>query len=75
MDGPTSGAVSGGPGTVPPQFLSRTVLQSIGPSHRTHRHWVFGIAFLIVGWMPFAHGLAFDGIYLPHVEVPFYQPL
>ncbi|MFB6078375.1 MAG: hypothetical protein ABEJ80_05305 [Halarchaeum sp.] len=42
---------------------------------RTRRHRALGVAFLLLGWLPIAHGLALLGVPVPHVELPDYQPL
>jgi sulfite exporter TauE/SafE len=64
-----------GVGTFPTVFLYGTVIQSVDATHRTRLHRLLGVAFLIMGWMPLAHGLSLYGIRLPHVEPPIYQPL
>jgi sulfite exporter TauE/SafE len=64
-----------GLGTFPTLFLYGTVVQSISPTHRARLHRVLGVAFLLLGWMPLAHGLSLFGINVPHIELPVYQPL
>ena len=74
---PAVGAVSLallGLGTFPTLFLYGTVIQSIGNRHRDRLHRALGVAFLVMGWMPIAHGLELFGISIPHVEVPVYSP-
>ena len=74
---PARGAVSLallGLGTFPTLFLYGTVIGSIGTRHREQLHRALGAAFLVMGWMPIAHGLELIGITIPHVEVPVYTP-
>ncbi|WP_079978645.1 sulfite exporter TauE/SafE family protein [Halolamina sediminis] len=74
---PAKGAVSLallGLGTFPTLFLYGTVLQSIGNRHRARLHRALGLAFLVMGWMPIAHGLGLFGVSVPHIEVPVYTP-
>jgi hypothetical protein len=62
-----------GLGTFPTLFLYGTVIQSVSATHRARLHRVLGVVFLVMGWMPIAHGLALIGIHVPHVEIPIYQ--
>jgi hypothetical protein len=62
-----------GVGTFPTLFLYGTVIQSVSATHRARLHRVLGVVFLVMGWMPIAHGLALLGIHVPHVEIPIYQ--
>ncbi|MFC7095723.1 sulfite exporter TauE/SafE family protein [Halobaculum marinum] len=74
---PAKGAVSLallGLGTFPTLFLYGTVIGSVGTRHREHLHRALGAAFLVMGWMPIAHGLELVGITIPHVEIPVYLP-
>ena len=74
---PAVGAVSLtllGLGTFPTLFLYGTVIQSVGDRHRDRLHRALGVAFLVMGWMPLAHGLELIGISVPHIEVPVYLP-
>jgi sulfite exporter TauE/SafE len=74
---PVRGAVSLtllGLGTFPTLFLYGTVIGSIGARHREQLHRALGAAFLVMGWMPIAHGLELVGVSIPHVEVPVYTP-
>lgn len=64
-----------GVGTFPTLFLYGTVVQSVGADNRARLHRVLGLAFLLLGWMPLAHGLELFGIHVPHIELPIYQPL
>lgn len=74
---PLTGAVSLGLlglGTFPTLFLYGTIIQSIGDTHRERLHRALGVAFLVLGWMPLAHGLELVGVSIPHIEVPIYSP-
>lgn len=65
-----------GLGTFPTLLLYGTVVQSVGARHRERLHRALGVAFLVLGWMPLAHALTLAGVEgVPHLEVPFYQPL
>lgn len=79
---PIAGAVSlglVGLGTFPTLFVSGLAIGSftrVGPATRVHLHRVLGVAFLLLGYIPLAHGLMLLGIdALPHVDIPVYQPL
>lgn len=63
-----------GVGTFPTLFFYGTVIQSVSPAHRAQLHRALGVAFLVMGWMPLAHGLELLGVSIPHVEVPIYMP-
>lgn len=70
------GLASLGLGTFPTLFLYGTVVQSVSATHRERLHRALGVAFLVMGWMPLAHALTLAGVEgVPHLEVPFYQPL
>lgn len=43
--------------------------------HTARNSIALGIAFLVMGWMPLAHGLELFGIHVPYVQPPIYQPL
>lgn len=65
-----------GLGTFPTLFLYGTVVQSVGPTHRQRLHRALGVAFLVLGWIPLSHALMLAGVEgVPHLPVPFYQPL
>lgn len=64
-----------GLGTIPTLFVYGTVVGSVGPKHRERLHRALGVAFIVLGLMPLAHGLSLVGIEIPHVEPPVYQPL
>ena len=64
-----------GVGTLPPVFLYGTVIDSVEPARRRNLHRVLGVAFVVLGYVLFAHGLMSVGIHLPHPSLPHYQPL
>jgi sulfite exporter TauE/SafE len=64
-----------GLGTIPSLFLYGTLFQSVSVSTRMKLHRVLGVGFLVLGYIPFQHALMLMGIELPHLPVPFYQPL
>ncbi|WP_247731059.1 sulfite exporter TauE/SafE family protein [Halovivax limisalsi] len=64
-----------GLGTIPTLFVYGTLLSSIGSRTRVRLHRALGAAFLVLGYVPLQHGLMSFGIHLPHVPLPFYQPL
>jgi hypothetical protein len=77
---PTAGAASlaaVGLGTFPTLFASGLAVGSLGDATtRTRLHRVLGVVFLLLGYVPLAHGLALLGVdLLPHVHIPIYQPL
>ena len=79
---PVVGAVSlglVGLGTFPTLFASGLAIGSLDhvtPVNRARLHRVLGVAFLLLGYIPLAHGLMLLGIdLLPHVGIPVYQPL
>jgi sulfite exporter TauE/SafE len=75
---PIRGALSLGVlglGTIPTLFVYGTALGSLGTANRIRLHRVLGAAFLVLGYIPLQHGLMLYGIHLPHLPIPFYQPL
>ena len=64
-----------GLGTIPAVFLFGTVLGDVKVTHRVRIHRVLGLAFIVLGYVLFAHGLADLGVYVPHPELPFWDPL
>ncbi|ELY55309.1 hypothetical protein C491_16377 [Natronococcus amylolyticus DSM 10524] len=62
-----------GIGTVPAVFLYGTVIESVDVVHRQRVHRLLGVAFVVLGYVLFAHGLMSIGIHLPHPELPFYD--
>jgi sulfite exporter TauE/SafE len=64
-----------GLGTIPTLLLYGTIVQSVDATSRDRLHRALGVAFVVLGLMPIAHGLALFGVPVPHVELPIYQPL
>ncbi|WP_122091094.1 sulfite exporter TauE/SafE family protein [Halalkalicoccus subterraneus] len=63
-----------GIGTIPSVFLYGTVIGSIGLDERLVLNRALGIGFVILGYIPLAHGLALLGVPAPMFDLPFYQP-
>lgn len=75
---PTAGALllaALGIGTFPAVFLYGTIIDAVDPTSRRRLHRVLGAAFIVLGYVLFAHGLMSLGIMLPHPSLPHYQPL
>ncbi|RQG91557.1 sulfite exporter TauE/SafE family protein [Natrarchaeobius halalkaliphilus] len=73
---PTSGAVALaalGIGTIPAVFAYGTVIDAVDVVHRRRVHRLLGVAFVVLGYVLFAHGLMAVGIHVPHPELPFYE--
>jgi len=64
-----------GLGTIPSLFVYGTLFQSVSVSTRVKLHRVLGVGFLVLGYIPFQHALLLMGLELPHLPLPFYQPL
>ncbi len=64
-----------GVGTIPAVFAYGTIIDSVDIVHRRRVHRLLGVAFIVLGYVLFAHGLMSVGIHLPHPELPFYDPL
>jgi len=64
-----------GIGTVPTLLAYGTVFQSLDTGTRVGLHRVLGVAFVVLGYLPLAHGLMLVGIHIPHPMIPVYQPL
>jgi hypothetical protein len=66
-----------GVGTFPTLLVYGTVFGSLSASKRLHR--VLGVAFVVLGYLMIAHGLALLGIDVPRVSLPLpapkYQPI
>lgn len=75
---PVAGAVALaalGIGTIPAVFLYGTLIESVDVVHRRRLHRLLGIAFILLGYVLFAHGLMSLGYHIPHPELPFWDPL
>jgi len=64
-----------GAGTIPAVFGYGTVIKSVDAVHRRRLHRVLGVAFLVLGYVLFAHGLMSLGYHIPHPKLPFWDPL
>lgn len=64
-----------GLGTLPTLLVYGLALGSLSVTHRRVLHRAMGAAFLILGLLPLAHGLALLGVDVPVPRVPYYQPL
>jgi sulfite exporter TauE/SafE len=64
-----------GLGTVPTLLAYGTVFQSLDTGTRVGLHRALGVCFVVLGYLPLAHGLMLVGVHLPHPPIPVYQPL
>jgi sulfite exporter TauE/SafE len=64
-----------GVGTIPTLLAYGLAVGSLSVGHRRVLHRAMGAAFLLLGYLPLAHGLMLLGVGLPYPNVPFYQPL
>lgn len=64
-----------GLGTFPTLFAFGTALGSLNTRQRGALHRVLGVTFVGLGYILVSHGLTLLGIAVPHVEIPYYQPL
>lgn len=64
-----------GVATVPAVFAYGVAFQSVSTHVRGPLHRALGVAFLLLGYLPIAHGLMLFGISVPHPTIPVYQPL
>jgi sulfite exporter TauE/SafE len=75
---PVAGGValaSLGIGTIPAVFIYGTLIESVDAVHRRRLHRVLGVAFVVLGYILFAHGLMSLGYHIPHPMFPFWGPL
>ncbi len=73
---PTGGALALlalGLGTIPAVFAYGTLLESVNVTQQRRVHRLLGVAFIVLGYALFAHGLLELGIDLPHPHLPFYD--
>lgn len=63
-----------GLGTIPSVFLYGTVVGSVDTRQRVVLHRALGVAFVVLGYIPLAHGLIMFGVPVPTIDLPFYQP-
>lgn len=64
-----------GIGTFPSLFAYGTMLGTLNASQRAGLHRVLGVAFFVLGYVLLSHGLMLLGFNVPHVHLPYYQPL
>ena len=64
-----------GVGTFPSLFVYGTALGSLSSASRARLHRVLGVAFFAMGYVLLSHGLTLFGLHVPHVNLPYYQPL
>ena len=64
-----------GLGTMPTLFAYGTVLGSLSAGRRATLHRLLGAAFVVLAYIPLSHGLMLLGVSVPHLPLPFYQPL
>lgn len=64
-----------GLGTIPTLLAYGTMLGTVSTEHRATLHRGLGVVFLLLGYIPLSHGLMLLGFDVPHLNVPYYQPL
>ena len=64
-----------GIGTFPSLFAYGTLLGTLSTTQRARLHRVLGVAFFAMGYVLLSHGLTLLGFHVPHVDLPYYQPL
>lgn len=64
-----------GLGTIPAVFAYGTVINRVDAVHRRRVHRLLGVAFIVLGYVLFAHGLMGLGIHIPHPGLPFWNPI
>jgi sulfite exporter TauE/SafE len=64
-----------GLGTIPAVFAYGTIIDSVDAIHRRRLHRVLGVVFVALGYILLAHGLMGLGYHIPHVGLPFWDPL
>ena len=64
-----------GIGTIPAVFLYGTIIDSVDAVHRQRIHRLLGVAFIVLGYILFAHGMMSLGYHIPHPELPVWNPL
>jgi sulfite exporter TauE/SafE len=62
-------------GTFPSLFAYGTILGTLTATQRAGLHRVLGVAFFALGYILLSHGLTLLGVSVPHIELPYYQPL
>lgn len=64
-----------GLGTMPTLFAYGTMLGTLSVTQRARLHRALGVAFVVLGYVPISHGLMLLGYDVPHLDLPYYQPL
>jgi sulfite exporter TauE/SafE len=64
-----------GVGTIPTLLAYGTMLGTLSAKRRRSLHRGLGVAFLLLGYIPLSHGLTLLGFEVPHLAIPYYQPL
>ncbi|MFB6195812.1 MAG: sulfite exporter TauE/SafE family protein [Haloplanus sp.] len=64
-----------GLGTVPTLLAYGTAFQSLDSDRRVSLHRALGALFVVLGYLPLAHGLTLVGVDLPAPPIPVYRPL
>lgn len=64
-----------GIGTFPTLFAYGTAIGTLSKRQRVGLHRVLGVAFVALGYILFSHGLVLLGFDVPHVPIPYHQPL
>ena len=64
-----------GLGTFPTLFAFGTALGTLDAGQRAVLHRALGVAFVVLGSVLVSHGLTLLGVAVPHVDLPYYQPL
>lgn len=64
-----------GLGTIPALLAYGTMLGTLSAGKRASLHRGLGVAFLLLGYIPLSHGLMLLGVHVPHLPLPYYQPL
>jgi sulfite exporter TauE/SafE len=64
-----------GLGTMPTLLAYGTMIGTVSTKRRVSLHRGLGVAFLLLGYIPLSHGLMLLGFDVPHLNVPYYQPL
>ncbi len=64
-----------GLGTIPTLLAYGAMIGTLSAKHRASLHRLLGTAFIILAYIPLSHGLMLIGVNVPHLDLPYYQPL
>lgn len=64
-----------GLGTIPTLLAYGAMIGTLSQKHRSSLHRLLGAAFIILAYIPLSHGLMLMGLNVPHLDLPYYQPL